>query len=92
MLQWHQLVLLTDSPGSALLRLVHLGGTKLNQRLTGSGTSAWVEFRIRRVGVLATLRHQLVLPSDSPGSALLRLVHLGGAKLNQQSTNVGTTE
>jgi len=90
-LQWHQLVLLTDSPGSALLRLVHLGGTKLNQRLTGSGTSAGL-VRIRRVGVLATLRHQLVLLSDSPGSALLRLVHLGGAKLNRQSTNVGTTE
>jgi hypothetical protein len=37
----HQLVPLTDSPGSALsFRLAHLSGTNLNQEPTEVGTSA----------------------------------------------------
>jgi hypothetical protein len=90
----HQLVPLTDSPGSALsFRLAHLSGTNLNQEPTDVGTSACQELLTQRsVEMGAARRHQLVPLTDSPGSASpFRLAHLSGTNLNQEPADVGTS-
>ncbi len=86
----HQLVPLTDSPGSALpFRLAHLSGTNLNQEPTDVGTSACQELLAQRsVEMGAARRHQLVPLTDSPGSASsFRLAHLSGTNLSQEPTS-----
>ncbi len=92
----HQLVPLTDSPGSASsFRLAHLSGTNLNQEPTAVGTSACQELLTQRsVEMGAARRHQLVPLTDSPGSASsFRLApsHLSGTNLNQEPTDVDTS-
>jgi hypothetical protein len=90
----HQLVPLTDSPGSALsFRLAHLSGANLNQEPTDVGTSACQELLTQRsVEMGAARRHQLVPLTDSPGSASsFRLAHLSGTNLNQEPADVGTS-
>ncbi len=92
----HQLVPLTDSPGSALsFRLAHLSGTNLNQEPTDVGTSACQELLTQRsVEMGAARRHQLVPLTDSPGTrsaSSFRLAHLSGTNLNQEPTDVGTS-
>jgi hypothetical protein len=91
----HQLVPLTDSPGSALsFRLAHLSGTNLNQEPTDVGTSACQELLTQwsvEMGDTAW-RHQLVPLTDSSGSASsFRLAHLSGTNLNQEPADVGTS-
>ena len=90
----HQLVPLTDSPGSALsFRLAHLSGANLNQEPTDVGTSevpsACQELLTQRsVEMGAARRHQLVPLTDSPGSASsFRLAHLSGTNLSQEPTS-----
>ena len=91
----HQLVPLTDSPGSALpFRLAHLSGTNLNQEPTDVGTSACQELLSQRSVEMGDTawRHQLVPLADSPGNASsFRLAHLSGTNLNQEPADVGTS-
>ena len=93
----HQLVPLTDSPGSASsFRLAHLSGTNLNQELTDVCTFVCQELLTQRSVEMGDTawRHQLVPLIDSPVSASsLLLVHRSGTNLNlnQESTDVGTS-